>query len=173
MGLDIATFRYILESGFAAGWVHNPIPRPDMNPESIPRIHHRSLDPAGALALALHHITTTVPSHSLSLIFALVPATVQRYLNFSQSLLLSTLRSLPEARIAWLKGDEFGHLNELIVRCHPMLTGAFGSMDGLNIALRESTDKEFANSTYNAWLHTRVIANVFAFAPNGMSRYLD
>jgi hypothetical protein len=172
MGLDIKSFHYILGGGFTSAWAGNAIPRPDMNLGSAPRIHRRSLDAAGALALALHHITTTVPSHSLSLIFALVHATVHRYLNFALSILLSTLKTLTEARITWPKDREFGSLNELIVRRHPLLTGAFGSMDGLNIGLRESTDEEFANSTYNGWLHTRLIANVFVFAPTGVSIYL-
>ena len=168
LSVDVNTFFLILTSGFATLWNSNTIPRSDMNANSSrARIARRSLDAAGALALALHHLTSTGSPHSLSLIFALVPASVQRYIKFSLSILLRTLQSMPDGRVTWPKGTQFDEFNELIVHQHPLLTGAFGSIDGLNLPLMESTDEEFENSTYNGWLHAHLITNVFVFAPTG------
>ena len=74
---------------------------------------------------------------------------------------------MPDGHVVWPRGTQFEEFNELIICRHPLLTGAFGSMDGLNLPLRESTDVDFENSTYNGWLHGHFITNVFAFAPNG------
>ena len=41
------------------------------------------------------------------------------------------------------------YLNFLIVARHSALTGAFGSMDGLNLMTQESRDEEIENATYN------------------------
>ncbi|KAJ3963269.1 hypothetical protein EV361DRAFT_813509, partial [Lentinula raphanica] len=56
MGLDVATFRLILEGPdrFAARWESTPIPRPDVSSTGETRSERRSLDAAGALGLTLH-----------------------------------------------------------------------------------------------------------------------
>jgi DDE superfamily endonuclease len=168
LGFNVQTFKLILSSAFSAGWDMVVIPRSDIASTAIPRSHRRSLDAAGALGLALHYLTSTVPPKALSLIFALVPATVQRYLQFSLSLLLSTLRTMPKAQIVWPKDEEFETYNDMIVERHPLLTGAFATMDGLNLHVETSGDEEVENATYNGWLHEHFISNVFAFAPTGI-----
>jgi len=40
-------------------------------------------------------------------------------------------------------------------------------MDGLNLPLQKSASPEFENATYNGWLHSHFISNVFVFAPTG------
>ena len=62
--------------------------------------------------------------------------------------------------------------NNLIVQRHPLLTGAFGSMDGLNLPLKESTDPGIENATYNGWLHAHFVSNVLVFAPTGKQAQL-
>jgi hypothetical protein len=47
--------------------------------------------------------------------------------------------------------------NDLIVVRHPLLMGAFGSMDGLNLAVQTSADQEIENATYNKWLHEHLL----------------
>ena len=56
--------------------------------------------------------------HTLFQIFALVPATVSRYLL--TALPLETLKSIPDARVSWPTGGHESHeLSALVSRCHP------------------------------------------------------
>ncbi|KAJ7369020.1 hypothetical protein DFH08DRAFT_796829 [Mycena albidolilacea] len=59
---------------------------------------------------------------------------------------------MPAAKIKWPQHDEFAANNALIVERHPRLTGAFASIDGLNLACQTSDDEEIENATYNGWL---------------------
>ncbi|KAJ7301265.1 hypothetical protein DFH08DRAFT_827677 [Mycena albidolilacea] len=60
---------------------------------------------------------------------------------------------MPDAAIRWPHGrDEFQAHNDLIVARHPRLTGAFASIDGLNLLCQTSDDEEIKNATYNGWL---------------------
>ncbi len=65
MGIDCATFDYILTSGFAEGWNNNSIPRPDTNTHGLPRLGARSLDAAGGLGLIYHFLTSAMSDTSL------------------------------------------------------------------------------------------------------------
>ncbi|CAA7268352.1 unnamed protein product [Cyclocybe aegerita] len=104
MGFDVATFDFILESGFVQTWLSTPIPRTDTSRSGDPRPGGRSLDPPGALGLVLHYLSSTMLDVSLQQIFALIPATVVQYLDFSLDILLEVLRRMPDARIKWPKG---------------------------------------------------------------------
>ncbi|KAG2066894.1 hypothetical protein BDR04DRAFT_1233675 [Suillus decipiens] len=99
MGIDVPTFEFILTSGFASQWYEKPITRPDINLHDIPRLNRRSLNAGGALGLILHYLNSTMQETSLQQIFALVPATVSRYLTSGLLILLETLRSMTDARI--------------------------------------------------------------------------
>ncbi|KAI8989206.1 hypothetical protein BD414DRAFT_329457 [Trametes punicea] len=101
MGIDCATFQYILDSGFAHRWNTTPIPRPDVHATGEPRLGRRSLDAAGALSLVYHYLTSAMSDTALQQIFALVPATVARYRSFGLRILRDTLRQLPEAQVLW------------------------------------------------------------------------
>jgi hypothetical protein len=170
MGFDVATFNLILRSGFALQWNTTCIPRGDILPTSRPRSYRRSLDAAGALGLILHFLNSTMEDRSLSEIFALVPSTVSRYVNFSLHILLSTLRTIDDAQIRWPKDDEFNDLNEIVLARHHTLIGAFGTLDGLNLPVQTSTDQDIENATYNGWLHAHFISSVFAFSATGESK---
>ncbi|CAA7260816.1 unnamed protein product [Cyclocybe aegerita] len=89
MGIDVSTFEYLLQSGFALLWNTTPIPRPDQPMTAPPRVNSRSLDPAGGLGLILHYLNSTMRDVSLMEIFALIPSTVNRYLDFCLDILLS------------------------------------------------------------------------------------
>jgi hypothetical protein len=167
MSVDVATFDLILDSGFRFAWNNNCIPRADAPGTTTPRIYHRSLDAAGALGLVLHYLNSTMEDISLMQIFALVPATISRYTTFSLEILLSTLRDLKDAQIQWPRDNEFNELNELVLARHPLLTGAFGTMDGLNLPVQKSADEEIENSTYNGWLHSHFVSSVLAFSASG------
>jgi hypothetical protein len=127
---------FFLEGGFEAAWSGKAIPRHDVPADSPPCAYRRSLDAAGSLGLVLHFLSSTMLDVSLAQIFALVPATISCYLNFSLSILLSVLRVMPDSRIQWPTGDEFQALTSLVSSRHPLLTGAFGTMDGLNLPVQ-------------------------------------
>ncbi|KAJ7147905.1 hypothetical protein C8R43DRAFT_1088467 [Mycena crocata] len=168
MAFDVVTFNTILDAGFAALWDQNPIPRNDAPGTRKTRPGARSLDASGALGLLLHYLNSTMREISLQQIFALIPSTVSRYITFGLKLLLVVLRVMPEAAIKWPKNQsEFEEYNDLIVERHPLLTGAFASIDGLNIACQTSDDEEIENSTYNGWLCEHFVSSVLVFSPKG------
>jgi hypothetical protein len=105
---------------------------------------------------------------SLQQIFALVPSTVSWYIQFSLDILLAVLRQIPDACIRWPSGvEEFQAYNDLIIIRHPLLEGAFSSIDGLNLPVQTADDPEIENSTYNGWLCEHFISCVLVFSPKG------
>ena len=169
MGFNVATFHKILDHGFRDLWNTLAIPCHETNINSRPQLGRRSLDAEGALGLVLHWLNSTMLDVSLMQIFTLIPTTVSRYITFSLSNLLFTLHQMHEACIQWLVGDEFQENNNLIIDRHPLLNGAFGSMDGLNLAVQTSPDQEIENATFNGWLHNHFVSSVFAFSVKGRS----
>ncbi|KAF9564958.1 hypothetical protein CPC08DRAFT_741246 [Agrocybe pediades] len=168
MGFDVATFRYILDGplGFASRWDSTPIPRNDVSQGGEPRGGRRSLDAAGALGLVLHYLGSSMLEVSLQQIFALTPSTLNRYLLFAQDILYETLRGLDDAYLGMPRTpEEYEHLSSIIQERHPLLTGAFGSIDGLSLSLQESDDPALENATYNAWKSDHCINNVIVFSP--------
>jgi hypothetical protein len=168
MGFDVVTFHNILRHGFERLWNETPIPCRDVLPSSTPRVNGRSLDAYSALGLILHYLNSTMLEATLAQVFALVPSTVSRYLTFTLRLLLLTLRHMKEAQIHWPVDDEFQEYNDLVLARHPLLVGAFGTMDGLNLPVQTSRDQEIENSTFNGWLQEHFISSVFAFGAEGM-----
>jgi hypothetical protein len=54
-----------------------------------------------------------------------------------------------------------------------MLVGAVGTLDGLKLPVEVSSDPHIENATYNGWLHSHYISNIFAFSPTGMSLLIE
>jgi hypothetical protein len=168
MGFDVKTFNRILDAGFAVAWNTMPIPRDDAPGTGATRPGARSLDASGALGLLLHYLNSTMREISLQQIFALIPSTISRYITFGLNILLHMLRQMPEARIQWpQQHKDFSEYNDLIIARHPRLTGAFASIDGLNLACQTSDDPEIENATYNGWLSAHFISSVLVFSPKG------
>ena len=167
MGFDVATFETLLHSGFELLWNTNRIPRHDAPSRAPPRLGRRSLDAAGALGLVLHYLNSTMSEISLQQIFALIPSTVSRYVRFALGCLLEAVKNIPEGGIYWPDGEQMEHDTELICNRHPLLRGAFGSIDGLNLPVSVSSNPEVENATYSGWLHTHCVSSVFAFSPRG------
>jgi hypothetical protein len=141
------------EDDEAAAWDLVPIPRADTSSSGETRLGRRSLDAAGVLGLVLHYLNSTMSLVSLQQIFALIAATVSRYLFFGLNILLSTLQNMYAARIRWPRDDEFENFTQLITARHPLLYGTFGMIDGLNLPVQVSSDPEIENAHYNGWLH--------------------
>jgi len=172
MGFDVATFRLLLEGPgrFGERWESSPIPRNDVSRVGGPRTWRRSLDGAGALGLVLHYLSSAMLEVSLQQIFAVIPSTLNRYLEFAEEILFETLCSLKEARISMPRQvPKLQHLSSLIQARHPLLEGAFGSIDGLSLLAQESDEPELENATYNGWKTSHCINNVLVFSPEGES----
>lgn len=167
MGVDVATFDFLLASGFQHAWETTPIPRGDVNPVGHIRLGARSLDAPGALGLLLHHLCSTMGETALQQIFAIVPSVLSRYIWLAMSVLLDVLRSLPDGSILWREEPQMRRSAAVINRRHPRVHGAFGFLDGLNLPVGASGDPEIEHANYNGWLHAHMISNVIAFAPDG------
>lgn len=168
MGFDVATFEFIISSGFGERWLSRPIPRRDAHMSGKPRPGGRSLDTDGALGLTLHFLNSTMLESSLQQLFGLIPSTVSRYITFGLKILLETLRQMPDAAIRWPQTlQEFESYSGFITARHPRLHGAFASIDGLNLMTETSDDVDIENATYNGWLSEHFISSIIVFAPDG------
>jgi hypothetical protein len=132
-----------------------------------PHPHCWSLNAASALELVLHYLNSTMLDTSLIQIFALVPATVSQYMTSSLHILLYVLYDMLKAAIHWLQDEEFQWWNLLVLECYNLLEGAFGVMDGLNLAVQTSVDEEIKNATFNGWLYDYFVKCVIAFCSQG------
>jgi len=170
MGFDVETFELIISSGFGARWDGQTIRRADAARFGNPRPGARSLDALGALGLVLHYLNSTMSEISLQQIFGLIPSTVSRYVRFGLTNLRDTLKEMKDAAIKWPRTDgEFQRLNELVLARHPLLVGAFGGIDGLNLPTQTSDNPDIENATYNGWLSEHFISSVLAFSSTGQS----
>jgi hypothetical protein len=145
MGFNVTAFHFILQNGFEVKWIITPL----LWPTTASHISCCSLDAVGAF--------------SLMEIFTLVPSTVSHYINFSLEFLVDTLWKLDDAQVHWPEGSEFDELSNLTTVQHPLLQGAFGTIDDLNLPIQTLND-DIENSTYNGWLHAHFVSSVFAFS---------
>lgn len=172
MGVDVATFRLLLEGPgrFGELWDTTPIPRNDVSSRGEPRMGARSLDAAGALGLILHYLGSAMLEVTLQQVFALTPSVLSRYLEFAEAILHQTLVSMREGSVSMPHHlEDLRRLSALITDRHPLLEGAFGSIDGLSLMAQESDEPELENATYNGWKTDHRINNVLAFSPEGES----
>ncbi|KAG8719902.1 hypothetical protein FRC08_001719 [Ceratobasidium sp. 394] len=167
MGMDKMAFNYILDAGFREGWDNLTITRGNVNPLGKPRPGARSLDAAGGLGVTLYYLCCTAGDTAIEQIFALVPATLSRYLNFTIPLLLDVLRTMPKAQFVWPTPEEMRESSELIHARHRKIDGAFGFMDGLNLPCKTSSDALEQNAMYNGWCRAHIVSNIIVFDPKG------
>lgn len=166
-GLDVASFEYILQNGFERLWSKHTLRRHDVSRYGRPRLRRRSLLADGVLALTLRWLTSTASYTDLQQIFALVHSVVSRYISSGIKILARVLSELPEGRVAWPSPEKMGEYSDSIQQRHPGIEGAFGFIDGLHIPVEVSSDPQEEQATYNGWLHSHQIGNMFVFAPDG------
>jgi hypothetical protein len=75
---------------------------------------------------------------------------------------------MDDAQVQWPKGEQFTQLNELVLTRHPLLCGAFGTINSLNLPVEVSGDDELENATYNGWLHAHFVSSVLAYLAEGV-----
>ncbi|KIK75098.1 hypothetical protein PAXRUDRAFT_787466 [Paxillus rubicundulus Ve08.2h10] len=105
---------------------------------------------------------------SLQQIFAIIPTTVSQYLIFGLDILLSTLQTIPEAKIKWPGPDSFEMLSHFVLQHYSQLGRAFGSIDGLKLPVQTSDDIDIENATFNGWLSEHFISLVLVFSSQGV-----
>ena len=110
---------------------------------------------------------------NLTEIWALRHKTAKHWDSFvSHCILLSVLNRMSEASITWWANeDECDANSNLIVPRHPLLLGAIGSIDSINLPIVTSDDPEVENATYNGWPHGHFTSCVLVFSPCGASLY--
>jgi hypothetical protein len=81
---------------------------------------------------------------------------------------------MPNASINWphMIPDEFKQCSDLVTAQHPRLSGAFTSIDGLNLPVQTSDDEDIENATFNGWLSEHFVSSVLVFSPLGKCIYL-
>ncbi|KAF8748951.1 DDE superfamily endonuclease [Rhizoctonia solani] len=154
MGVDVATFNYILLSGFCYLWLTHPIPRDDVNPSGATQLGQRSLDAEGGLGVLLHYLSGTMNKTSLQQIFALVPLVLT-------------------SRICWPKPDKMQEYLQAIQLRHPSVIGGFGFLDGLSLPIGASSDADIKSLCPNgcviaakvnapgSWHNSRTAAHIY------------
>ncbi|KAG9119718.1 hypothetical protein FRC07_005110 [Ceratobasidium sp. 392] len=168
LGMDVATFNYILDSGFRNTWDTSTIPRGGVDPSGFPRLSRRSLDAPGALGLVLCHLRKVSNEMLLQALFAVVPSSLNCYVHFALEILNELLPKLPECRFLWPTHQEMMESAKWIQDRHPMIHGAFGFMDRLKLPCQTSDNPMEQNAMYNGWCRAHTVSNVIVFAPNGM-----
>ena len=122
MRFDVATFNYILDSGFQDQWDSMSIWCVNVKPGVLPCPGRQSLDAEGGLGL-VHYLSSTMKEMSLQEIFTLIPSTVVWYINFALTILLDILDTLwcfPEAAISWPTGQRFS-IRESVMICQGLI----------------------------------------------------
>ena len=120
-----------------------------------------------ALGLVLCYFHQMDLQGSLGQKFGFTPSATNRYLNAGREVLLQTLRHMPDATIKWPRRHEMERHARRISRAQPHLTGCFGFVDGLNIAIENPADPIEQNAYYNGWLSGCYCSNIFVFDSEG------
>lgn len=60
------------------------------------------------------------------------------------------------------------HYRTSLLHVTPLLEGAFGFIDGLNLLVHTSSDPLIENATYNGWLHAHFVSSVLFFSLKGI-----
>lgn len=138
----------------------------------VPCLTSCSLDAARALSLTLHYLNSTMHEISLQQIFALISIICFALYHLQLQILAEFLPSIPKAYIKWPKDLLMAHrYSSLITVCHPLLTGAFSTINGLNLLLQESLNMEIKNATQNGWMATHNVSSILVFSPKGLLRF--
>jgi hypothetical protein len=142
MGVDLATFDDLL-SCFADWWNFSTIDQANVNRHGKPQIGQQLLDAAGCLGLVLHWLCLTMVSYTLQQLFAITPAVCSHYLSTGLQHLLLCLCEHHQARFLWPTTKEKAcRHSDQIKRKFPRLTNCIGFVDGVNLPVSVSDDKE-------------------------------
>ena len=162
MSIDPFTFYNILLPPFKQLYDRYPIPftieeceltlqdiRHSSHPAKKPRLAKRSTTAEIALAVVLHYLNSSSREKTLQLIFAMVPAVLNRTIHWGLFLLEYITSQIPECAVEYPNPDQMQQYSDMICTREPRLHGAFGFADGLNIPTGTSSDPIWENCQYN------------------------
>ncbi|OSC99795.1 hypothetical protein PYCCODRAFT_1372427 [Trametes coccinea BRFM310] len=105
---------------------------------------------------------------ALQQISILVPATVAHYHISGLHILRDTLRQLPEAQVLWWSSARQCEEDAKLIKVwHPMILGAIGGIDRINLLTAAADDPGLENAMYNGWLHGHYISYMLLFSLKG------
>jgi hypothetical protein len=105
---------------------------------------------------------------TLCQLFGVTESTVSRDLKSTLNLVLASLQMNIDAAIVWPNNATKAEFASLIHHREPLVSNAFGFVDGLNLHTECSSESNEQNAYYNAWLSDTVVANIFVFSPLGI-----
>ena len=120
-------------------------------------------------------MNSTCGEKALQMLFALPPATINRYINWGIYVLDHVTGLMPICRVVWPDEQKMQEYTEYIYAREPRMLGGIGFVDGLNLPVGKSSDKITNNQQYNGWTCKHYCSTVFCFAPDGtpMAYYLN
>ena len=129
------------------------------------------LGPAGALGLALHHVSSTTPQKALCLIFGVTPSTLSATLTRALSSLALALATLPEARISWPTAAQKAGFSAMVTGKFSMLRNVWSFVDGTLIKVQCFSDEVLQNAYYSGRKKMVCINNTLVWTPDGCVCY--
>jgi hypothetical protein len=85
--------------------------------------------------------------------------------------LSSSLKLREEARIQWPTRRQMAAFAATIADREPLITNAFGFLDGAKFPLLNPQDALQQNAFYNGWQHSVCISCCFMWTPDGKFRF--
>lgn len=185
MGVDPATFYDHLLPPFATVFDSHPVPKTAVEREALiehirsvdngeytqatkkPRLKKRRITADIALSIVLHYLNSTCGEKHLQLMFALPPATLNRYINWGMMILDHVTATMPICKVVWPDEQKMQEYTEYIYAREPRMLGAFAFADGLNLPVGISNNPITDNAQYNGWTCSHYCSSTFCFAPDG------
>lgn len=120
------------------------------------------------LSLLLHTYCSPAENKTWSEMFGISPATLSRTLVKAENALLSTLNSMPEARVEWPSLNDQIRMGLAVEAKEPLIKGRWGFIDGKNYAVQEPSDCYVQNGMFNGWLHAVFVTGTVCFSADGL-----
>ena len=121
------------------------------------------LGPAGALGLALHHLSSTTGQSHLCLIFGVTPSTLSATL--SRALRALARLTLHEARVEWPDTAQKRHFSDMISAKFPSLRNVYAFVDGTLVRIQCYSDEIEQNTHYSGRKKIVCINNCLVWPP--------
>lgn len=162
MGLTVSAFN-LLHDSFVTFW----------NPRQERRGRPSQLGSRGALALTLHHLSSTTKQPHLCMIFGVVPSSLNATLNRALKALLNCLTVHDLAKIRWPTAAAKAGFANVIADKYPGLQSFFGVLDGTLIETEVPSDQKEQEALYSGRKKKHCINNLLLWTPDGCIAYAN
>jgi len=124
-------------------------------------------DSESALALVLHHLSSTMDDAELLVLFGGTPSSTSRTKRKSLAILLQIVTAANECRIQWPNTTEMEKFSRMIRSKYRWLNGCIGVMDGTVLKIRQSVVPQIQEHWYSGHHGFHCCNNILVFAPDG------